>query len=712
MNEHTDNEKELQEFDLEDILNEFRDDPQPPAEEQPEDTGMDGFPDMPPLSVDTPEQPDLPLTNAPALEGNTVRFAPITQEQLSAEGQAQTPPEEEPQPFQNVTLGEAAPETPPEPVSDQAPEPASEQPVEPASEQAPEPPKPEAAFEVEEEFTPAPELFTSRSRLRELKKKLVSGPEKQYYALSEVGTGKLQIAILLSILIAALSAGVSLAFAAGSIPDNRLKFVIFSQVLCMMLSALLGIHLIMDSIAALFHGRFTVNTLVTITFGVCMADAFFCLKEQRIPCCAAFSLEMAMALWARLEQRSAELAQLDTMRKAVRLHGVVRVADYYDGKDGLLRTEGEVEDFMDVYDKMSGPQITQSIYAGLSLVACIAIAVFAGLRNGVSMAMQILSTSLLVALPATFFVSLTRPMAILEQRLHMVGTVLCGWQGVKALKGKLALPLYDQDLFPQGSVKLNGVKFYGDEDPVDVVSYTASLISAAGGSLMPVFRNLLAGRNGTLYPVSSFQRYSGGGIGGEVQGLPVLLGSLNFLQDMGVDIPEGTMVSQAVYAAIDGQLSGVYAISYAKMRSSTAGLVTLCGSRKVTPVMLCSDFMLTESFLAAKFNIKTRRLVFPDKETRLKLSRVHPDPDAPVLAMTTREELVSTAYAISGARALRTASNLGLVIHMLGGILGMVIMLALAVLGNTELLTPGNVLLYQLIWGLPGLLVTEWTRIL
>ena len=45
-----------------------------------------------------------------------------------------------------------------------------------------------------------------------------------------------------------------------------------------------------------------------------------------------------------------------------------------------------------------------------------------------------------------------------------------------------------------------------------------------------------------------------------------------------------------------------------------------------------------------------------------------------------------------------------------GGLLGMLIMLVLAYLGSTELLTPTNILLYQLIWAVPGLLVTEWTR--
>ena len=47
---------------------------------------------------------------------------------------------------------------------------------------------------------------------------------------------------------------------------------------------------------------------------------------------------------------------------------------------------------------------------------------------------------------------------------------------------------------------------------------------------------------------------------------------------------------------------------------------------------------------------------------------------------------------------------------VIGGILGMLTMLALGYLGSTELLTPTNVLLYQLIWMIPGFLVTEWTR--
>ena len=47
---------------------------------------------------------------------------------------------------------------------------------------------------------------------------------------------------------------------------------------------------------------------------------------------------------------------------------------------------------------------------------------------------------------------------------------------------------------------------------------------------------------------------------------------------------------------------------------------------------------------------------------------------------------------------------------MIAGIVGLLIMAALAYLGDLQLLSPLNVLLYQLVWMIPGLLVTEWAR--
>ncbi len=698
-----DNQDELQELDLEAIMREFHD----PSKDLP------------------PEEPETEESKEAAEEAPSA--APEDAGPENATAVPEVPEDETPVPdsMEELDIGKIIPEedagkeTSADPTATVRIEDISDVQADAAAEAAEDGSAGEESAAEDgsgntEEATAQPEKepipFSPRARLRELKTKLIAGPEKRYYELEEVGVGKLQIAILLNLVLVALCALGAVLYAMGAVPGNRMRFLAFSQVLAMLISALLGSSALLDGLGDIFHGKFTLNTLMALTFIACCADGVYCLMELRIPCCAAFCLEMTMALWARYHRRSTEMAQMDTLRKAVNLGSIVKSPDYYNKRPGILRGQGDVEDFMDTYSRSSGPEKLQCVYAFISLIASLGISTLAGLLHGPSMAVQILSTSLLVAVPASFFVSLTRPAALLERRLHMVGSVICGWQGVKKLCGKAVIPLRDEDLFPEGSAKLNGVKFYGERTPDEIVSLTTSLIEEAGGGLVSVFRTLLTSRGGREYPVEEFRNYGSGGIGGIIQGEPVLLGTLDFVQDMGVHIPDGTMVNQAVYAAIGGELSAVVAISYAKMRSSAAGLVSLTGCRRLTPVMLTRDFMLTESFLRSKFSVRTRRMVFPDQQTRDALAAIQADPEADVLALTTRQDLASYIYAVTGSGALRTASRLGVAIHLLGGIVGIAIMLVIAYLGSTQLLTPINILLYQLVWMIPGLLITEWTR--
>lgn len=729
-----DNEKNLQDFDLEDIMRQLRDIPQEDAqiaaptdftkpETSPtEDTVFQGAVDADALELaqqafsQAALEPDAPTAEAVPLPD--VNNPPDTFDPQEPELVLDLGPEDTVQ----STVSEASDENTP-PLN--APFPTEEQEDEP--EEAPEdeptirvdtalPEKEAEPTEAAEENVlpnegPKTIPLDRSAKLRELKRKLVAGPEKRYYSLSELGIGRLQMAMIANFILLLLCGMGILLYSRGMVPASRLKLMIYSQVLFLMTSGLLGCGLMMDGIGDLFRLRYTMNTSLAITFIACMVDAWFCLDEQRVPFCAAFVLEMSMAMLARYHKRTTEMAQLDTMRKATSLVSLVKEPQFYQNRAGILRGQGDVEDFMETYNRTSGPEIVQQVYAFVALIACIGIAVLTGLLHGVSMATKIFSTSLLVSLPVGYFVALTRPAALLERRLHMVGAVICGWQGVKKLCGRAVVPLRDKDLFPRGATKLNGIKFYSDRTPAQVVSYTASLIFASGCGLVPLFRNLLASRDGTEYPVVNFRDYEQGGIGGEVNGEPILLGTLDFLEDMGVEIPQGTMVSQAIYVSIDGQLAAVIAISYAKMRSASAGLVSLCGCRKLRTLLLAGDFMMTDGFIRDKFAIRTRRLILPPNDERAALAARKADPESDVLALVTRDDLVSTAYAITGSMSLRTACRLGSIIGIVGGVIGIVIMLALSYLGSEELLTPARVILYQLVWMIPSLLATEWTRV-
>lgn len=678
---------EPEEFTLEDILREFGGGTAvaaPPAEEEKEA----------PAAEETAAAAEETVTEAPAEEPapeETPAEPPVSEDTVRldnlAQAHAQTQPEKTPQ------AGEPAAE------EEEKPDPFTAQ------------WEPEYDQPMGEYVPPEPIRFRPRSRLAELKHQLVEGPEKRYYALTEQGTGRLQLLIFLNFLLVLLAVGSTVLYGFGMVAPNRQKLLIFVQVLVMLLSGLVGSYRLIGGAADLvLRRKFTLDTLMLITFAVCCADGVVCLLRQKMPCCAAFSLEMLMCQWGTYHRRVTEIGQMDTLRKATRLDGIVKMPDYYEGKSAFLRREGQVDEFMNHYRDGSRQEKTLRMYALIALLAAAAIGVTAGVLHGVELGIRAAAAALLAGVPASMFITLTRPAAVLEHRLHRLGTVLCGWNAVRELSGPAVYPVTDEDLFPAGEMKMNGVKFYGQRDPDEVVAYAAALIGGCGGALAPLFTQLLDSRNGRHYDPENLRYYDSGGIGGEVCGEPVLVGAQSFLYDMGVEMPEGTKVNQAVYVAVDGQLCGVFAISYGKTRSAAAGLTTLCAYRGLNPLLLAGDFMLSESFLIGKFGVNARRILFPSYEQRAALARTVPPEDLPALALVTEEGLASSAYAVTGARALRKAASAGTAVHLAGGILGLAMMLVLAVFGAEQLLTPVNLLLYELLWMIPGLLISQWTR--
>lgn len=710
MDEHEQN----QELSLEDILKEFSTQPEEPevleeaadqmpiAQEPPLEERLKGILQ----EADEEVKRFVPDTDKadPAIEGQTIRID--TKEVLQA---AMRKKDSDGTATHSEPSEQEAPQ--PQPTEEVKDAPKPEQPIPEGAEPFTASWEPTYDAPMGEYVPPEPIVFRPRSRLHALKRKLIAGPEKRYYVLSDMGLGKLQAAVFLSILVVVLSFVAIGMHSLGMVREERMRLLVFGEVFAMMLSALLGSNRILDGFGSLFRGRFTPDTILGISFLVCIADGVLCLQEVRVPFCAAFCLQMTMSLCAEHQRRNTEMGQMDTLRKATRLNRVAKAPDCFEGRPGFYVTDGEVEDFMDVYNQTTTPERMLSWYCLLAFLATAAIAAVAGVSKGLSVGLQTWSAAILAAMPVTTFICQSRPAALLQRRLHKLGAVLCGWKGIREMSRSAAFPLADTVLFPAGSMKINGVKFYSHREPDQVVAYAAAVLECTGNALTPLFAHLLDSRNGIHYKTEAYRSYENGGVGGEVCGESVLLGTAAFLQQMGVDIPEGTRVNQAVYAAVDGELCGVFALSFGKLRGVAAGLGSLCGYRGLTPVMASDNFLLTEGFIRSKFNVNTRRLAFPTEQARRKIADWAPTPEDSVpCALTTQDGLAPVAFAITGARALGNACNLGAVVHMLAGIAGMVMVLVLTMVGADTLLTPANLLLYHLVWAVPGILISEWTR--
>ncbi len=658
---------ETQEYELDEILSEFSG----PTLEEILKEFSDPKPEELPAIME-------PLVAEPTVSDETAVFTPVTQEETPTEAPADTP----------------------------APPPA------PPKEKA-EPFSPEWEPEYEEpmgEFTPkGPIPFPQKSRLRQLRQKLVAGPERRYQALCEAGIGQLQMGILVNLVLALLSVGATVAYSMGLIDPARLRTVIFCQLLLAMLAALVGCYRLLDGIANLFRGRFTLDAALFITFLACIADGLLCLSQQRLSASSLFCLQIFMSQWAAYQRRNTELCQMDVLRKASELTAIVKIEAFWQERPGFISAEGEPEAFLDNYKKPSAPERVLSVYAVVSLLAAMGLAIAAYLLMDLNTAVQVFMAAQLIALPFSAFISMSRPDAILHSHLHRLGSVLCGWQGVRAIGRRGFYPLQHEDLFPEGAVKLNGVKFYGTVDPGRVVSYTAALLTSEKSGLLSVFRQLPRSRGSAAHTVENF-KWEFGGISGEVDGAWVLVGTAECMEAHGILVAPDRLVPQGIYTAVERELSGVFDLSYSRSKFATAGIRALCADRHFRPVLVASDFVLSPKFLHSKLLVNVRRITFPEWDTRLALRQIVPGENATIVALTVKAGLAPKAYALTGARALRGALRLGAAIHILGGIIGLTAVGVLAFSGGLALLTPVNLLLYSAIWAVPGMLITEFPR--
>ena len=642
---------------LEDILREFST-PQPAEEELPE------------------PEPALSISDATAVFApvETIAFTPPSTEEPPAEAVAPPPPQPPAEPFSENW------------------EPEYEEPM--------------------GEFIPKePIPFPPKSRLRQLRQKLVAGPERQFQALSETGTAQLQIGMFLNFLLAAISIALTVATSLGLLNPERLRAIVFCQFLLAMLAALVGCYRLLDGISNLFRGRFTLDVALLITFLACIADGLLCLSRQQLSCSSLFCLQVLFAQCAAFQRRNTELSQMDVLRKANELTAVVKIPDFHDERPGYISVEGEPEDFLDHYRKFSGPETALAVYTLISLLASAGLAVAAYRLLDLPTAIEVFMAAQLIALPFSAFVSMSRPNAVLQNRLHRLGTVLCGWQGIRAVHRRGVYPLTHEDLFPEGAIKMNNVKFHGMVDPGRVVSYTTALLTTETNGLLSVFRLMPRSRGSASHTVEAFEERPGG-ITGLVDGYRVFVGTADYMQSNGIQIPPDSTENFCIYTALEGQVCGEFAITIGRSKSTTAGIRTLNADRHFMPMLMACNFLLTPKFLRNKLAVNVRRIQFPDRDTRLALAQITPDDHSTVIALTTKAGLAPKAYALTGARAMRGALKWGAFIHILGGTIGLVAVGLLALNGGMDLLTPINLLLYSSIWSVPGFLITERTRYL
>ena len=314
----------------------------------------------------------------------------------------------------------------------------------------------------------------------------------------------------------------------------------------------------------------------------------------------------------------------------------------------------------------------------------------------------LLSGGLPLALP----VAGTLPLSSLNRRLNRSGSAVAGYAGASAITAARRMVVTDGDLFPPGTVSLNGLKLYGEEIG-KVVSYAATAAQAAGSQLTPLFDQLLASEGGTHLHLEDLRFYEDGGIGGTIRGESVTMGSAYFMKKHHVSLPRDLKLKTGVFLAVDGQLIAIFAIKYQPSRNVEWALRAM-RRNCVTPVLATRSANITPALLKRKFRLDARPL-YPDISTRLALSELTEGRGRPH-AIIYRDGLMAFAETVIGSRRMRRAVRDGTVLSWLGGLSGLLLAYYFTSVGAFAALSALNFLCFLLLWLLTVLLLAGLVR--
>ena len=526
-----------------------------------------------------------------------------------------------------------------------------------------------------------------------------------YYAQGTFQRLRLFLSILLAIVSGALAYLAS--YSLGSY-DFTANADVFSKVLLiiMVVQAFIAFDVMLRGVRAVMRLRYDHASMLVVLTLACAVDAVLAIRAGRIPFCPAVTLQLSMAL---LGEYSMQLAKVRTLKAACSMNepkAAVREEKAWHGEDCIFRSEGHPETFVRELEIPDAGSRIMRIYAPILTLVTLGLSVLSMLQAEDSFLWA--WTALMIAsFPVGIFLSFSRPFAAQARRLSRAGAAIGGWFGARMLGGEAGIAIEDADLFPPQNVTLNGMKIYSDRSVSQIIGFANAVVQTAGSGLAPLFEEIMHNQNGRHYGVDTFRRYEGGGLGAEIRGDVILMGSLGFMKLMRVHMPEGARVKQAVYLSVNGELAAVFALSYAPATNVKASLQAISHCAGLTPILATRDFMITPQFLKHRYKLSPDRIEFPTVEERARLSSPDAIQEPKQGALLSRPSFACFSMAVAGARAARSAAIAAIAVAFTASVMGLLVLFFLTFIGSTLAVSSWNLLLYTILWLLPELLITS-----
>ena len=485
--------------------------------------------------------------------------------------------------------------------------------------------------------------------------------------------------------------------------DREVQCVVL--LVCLGLTALLCRHVFLKGFGMLLRRRCVAELLVSLSVLVSGLDCAARLLGGRtggaMPYASVSCLGLVFAQWG---VRRESKGNYDMLRAA----SLDEDPPYLVAatSQGACKQRGSVPGFFTTAARSDAATLWQTALLPVFLAAAVVFALLSSVgqdRGGDFL----LNLSAILLAAGTFSLPLcwALPWSRLAEHLQKTGCAVAGWAGAQKISARRRMIVTDTDLFPPGTVQLNGRKLYA-ETQEQALSLAASMARAAGSGLERLFNSLVRSEGGRYEKVDGFSFYEEGGWSGTIKGESVLMGSAAFMRKMDIRLPPDVNLRTGIFLAVDRELRAAFAVKYNPAENVDFALRLMQRSR-IQPILASRDPNITPSLIKRKFS-RNVHMEYPGLTERVALSEAEKDRDLP-RALLFREGLLPYAEAVAGSLRLCKAVRRAAAISLLGGWAGTLLTFYLTSLGAYELLNPLALEVFLLLWTLPVLLMSDWT---
>lgn len=379
----------------------------------------------------------------------------------------------------------------------------------------------------------------------------------------------------------------------------------------------------------------------------------------------------------------------------------------YQNRAGFLKHFLSLSYENDPSDQSS--HIIAPIGAILSLALCI---VYYYLNQDVIGAITVFAAAACISVPMVNMLSVNLPLARLSKLATRCGAMVVGYPAVDHFSTANAVVLDAKDLFPKGTVILNGIKTFGGQRIDDAIVDATALMCATGGPLSDLFDQIIKSHHDMLPKIENLSYEDDRGVVGWVSGRRILVGNRELMKGYGIEPPSKDYEEkyllggkQVVYLASGGDLVAMFVTSYnsdrrraaelRRMEDNGISLIVRTCDPNVTPRLLAQVFDLDEHgirILPERLGQEYEELV---KEQDERVDALLATKGRPTAMMRMLTACVRQRSNISVAVALQTVAV----------VLGFLLVAFLACYSGLKQLSTAALLLFELFWLIAVLIV-------